>query len=368
MRETSIVKITLTSAMTFIMACFTAMPAMPGLNPIGMPEAQTAESYDASTERGGQTIIASQHRLATTRKFSAALADTASAKGLGGNSVIKTVAFSGNEWNTNTVFAVNREDPHANFVPYTNENSALENFTLYKENSDLYQSLNGMWRFHWVHCPANRPTTATSNFNSIAFDDSSWDLIRVPLNWQANFKANGDFHYDGYIFNTSGVSWGGTFRHPSTSANITNGTVTQPAAPANYNPVGTYRRTFTMPRAWKNDNRSVSVLFDAVGSNCYVWVNGHAVGYAEDSFTQKEFDITPFINYDGNNVIVVQVFRWCSGSWFETQDMNRLSGISRSVGLVARAKVNPERQGPAARLGRNGGPKEQCSPRGKTVR
>ncbi|MDR2562163.1 MAG: DUF4981 domain-containing protein [Holophagales bacterium] len=256
------------------------------------------------------------------------------------NPPAKTVILTGSEWNTNAVFAVNREDPHANFVPYGNEKAALENFTLYKEKSDLYQSLDGMWRFHWAHCPAERPTTDKSAFTSLKFDDSGWDLIKVPLNWQANFKANGDFKYDGYIFNTAGVSWGGTFRHPVTSANITNGQVTQPAAPSNYNPVGTYRRTFVIPKAWKKDNRSISVLFDAVGSNCYVWVNGHAVGYAEDSFAQKEFDITPFVNYEGNNVIVVQVFRWCSGSWFETQDMNRLSGIFRSVGLVARAKVN----------------------------
>jgi len=254
--------------------------------------------------------------------------------------ITKTITFTGNEWNTNKVFAVNREDPHANFVPYTNEKNALENFTLYKEKSDLYQSLDGMWRFHWAHCPAERPMVDKSGFTSLKFDDSGWDTIRVPLNWQANFRANGDFKYDGYIFNTAGVSWGGTFRHPVTSANITNGQVVQPAAPANYNPVGTYRRTFAVPKAWKKDNRSISVLFDAVGSNCYVWVNGHAVGYAEDSFAQKEFDVTPFVNYDGNNVIVVQVFRWCSGSWFETQDMNRLSGIFRSVGLVARAKVN----------------------------
>ncbi|MCL2153412.1 MAG: DUF4981 domain-containing protein, partial [Oscillospiraceae bacterium] len=136
-----------------------------------------------------------------------------------------------------------------------------------------------------------------------------------------------------------GTAWGGSYRNPLTGSNVTN-SATQPAAPANYNPVATYRKKFTIPQQWKDENRSVFVLFDGVGANCYVWVNGYQVGYAEDSFTQKDFDITPYVNYDEENVITVQVFRWCAGSWFELQDMNRLSGIFRSVGLVARAKVN----------------------------
>ena len=249
--------------------------------------------------------------------------------------------FTGNEWDTNTVVAVNREDPHANFVSYSSEADALKYHTLELEKSDLYSSLDGMWNFHWVHRPADRPTeTSMPGFTTLGFDDSGWDKTEVPKNWQNNWGADGDFKYDGLIYITSGLSWSGTFKNKATGANITNGTVTQPASPKNYNPVGTYRRKFTIPAQWKEENRSVFVQFGAVSSNCYVWVNGHAVGYAEDSYTQKNFDITPYINYDGENVMTVQAFRWCSASWFETQDMLRLSGIFRSVGLVARAKVD----------------------------
>ncbi|MCL2153911.1 MAG: DUF4981 domain-containing protein, partial [Oscillospiraceae bacterium] len=254
--------------------------------------------------------------------------------------VIDEPDFSGNEWNTNTVYAVNKEEPHANFIAYDNEADAKEYFTLYKEESNYYYSLDGTWKFRWDHNPANRRTEAnTPGFTTVGFNDSAWDDTKVPLNWQANFNPDGTFKYDGYIFMTSGTAWGGSYRNPLTGSNVTN-SATQPAAPANYNPVATYRKKFTIPQQWKDENRSVFVLFDGVGANCYVWVNGYQVGYAEDSFTQKDFDITPYVNYDEENVITVQVFRWCAGSWFELQDMNRLSGIFRSVGLVARAKVN----------------------------
>ncbi len=248
--------------------------------------------------------------------------------------------WTGNEWDTNATFAVNREDPHANFISYTNEADALKYFTLEKQKSDLYSSLDGTWNFYWAHNPANRPTDESMpGFTEVGFDASGWDTTEVPKNWQNNWNADGSFKYDGLIFMTSGTSWGGTY-YDKEGNQLRNTGISQPAAPKNYNPVGTYRRTFTVPAQWKTDNRSVFVHFDGVGTNCYVWVNGHQVGYAEDSFTQKDFDITPYINYDGQNVIVVQAFRWNSGSWFELQDMNRLSGIFRSVGLVARSKVD----------------------------
>ncbi len=249
--------------------------------------------------------------------------------------------FSGNEWNTNAVYAINREDPHANFIAYDNEADAKEYHTLHKEESDYYYSLNGTWKFHWAHNPENRASdTATPGFTGIEYDDSEWDDTEVPKMWQANFKENGDFKYDGYIFMTSGVPWGGSFRNPVTGTSVTNGSVSQPTAPANWNPVATYRKTFTVPEQWKDENRSVYVHFDGVGSNCYVWINGNRIGYAEDTFSQKDFDLTPYINYNGENVITVQVFRWSSGTWWELQDMNRLSGIFRNVYLVSRAKVN----------------------------
>ena len=249
--------------------------------------------------------------------------------------------FTGNEWTTNAVYAINREDPHANFIAYDNEADAKEYHTLHKEKSDYYYSLDGTWKFHWAHNPANRASeTATPGFTGLEYDDSGWDDTEVPKMWQANFKENGDFKYDGYIFMTSGVPWGGTFRDPIAERDVTNTGVNQPNAPSTWNPVATYRKTFTVPEQWRDENRSVYVHFDGVGSNCYVWINGNRIGYAEDTFSQKDFDLTPYINYTGENVITVQVFRWSSGTWWELQDMNRLSGIFRSVYLVGRAKVN----------------------------
>jgi beta-galactosidase len=124
---------------------------------------------------------------------------------------------------------------------------------------------------------------------------------------------------------------------PWTKTGMNNGTVTYPAAPKNFNPVGTYRRMFSIDPSW--GDRAVFLNLDGVDSNCYIWINGQKVGYGEDSYTGKVFDVSPFINYTGQNVIAVQVFRWCAGSWSENQDMMRLSGIFRDIYLVAKPKI-----------------------------
>lgn len=110
-----------------------------------------------------------------------------------------------------------------------------------------------------------------------------------------------------------------------------------PYAPTRYNPVGQYRRTFTVPRSW--DGRRVFLHFEGVKSAHYVWINGVPVGYREDSYTSAEYDITPHLR-PGRNQIAVEVYRFSDGDWMEDQDMIRLSGIFRSVHLFSTPTVH----------------------------
>ena len=103
-----------------------------------------------------------------------------------------------------------------------------------------------------------------------------------------------------------------------------------PHIPANNNPVGSYRTRFTVPSAWAG--RDVYITFDGVESAFYLWVNGERVGYSEDSRLPAEFNITKYLK-DGENLLAVEVYRWCDGSYLEDQDFWRLSGIFRDVTL-----------------------------------
>lgn len=119
-----------------------------------------------------------------------------------------------------------------------------------------------------------------------------------------------------------------------------NGNVTLPNAPEKTNPVGFYRTSFTVDSEWLASNRSVYISFGGVESCYYVWVNGHEVGYSEDSYDTSEFDITPYLNRDGSeNTLAVMVIRWCDGSYFENQDFLRLAGIFRDVYIYSTPAV-----------------------------
>lgn len=205
------------------------------------------------------------------------------------------------EWQDPAVVGVNKEPPRATFVAYPDEASARSGD---RSRAPHYQSLNGRWKFHWVARPADRPT----EFHRVGFDDRAWPEIRVPSNWQ--FEG-----YDVPIYTNSRYPWG---------------KADPPHIPADNNPVGSYRRTFTIPPAWAG--RQVFITFDGVDSAFYVWVNGEQVGYSEDSRTPAEFNVTRFVK-PGDNVIAVEVYRWSDASYLEDQDFWRLSGIFRNVTL-----------------------------------
>jgi len=217
-----------------------------------------------------------------------------------------------NEWNNKpAVFQVNRLEGHSTLIPFNNLNSALQCDLKLSEN---YLSLNGIWKFNLVTKPSLRPT----DFYTINFKDQSWDSIKVPGNWQTQ-------GFDYPIYTNITYPWSGYEN------------ITPPNAPTVYNPVGSYRRTFTLSAGWESQKKIIH--FDGVESAFYLWINGNYVGYSEDSYAPSEFDISAYA-VTGINTIAVQVFRWSDGSWLEDQDFIRLSGIFRDVYLYPTPKTH----------------------------
>lgn len=177
-------------------------------------------------------------------------------------------------------------------------------------------SLDGTWRFRWAGDPARAP----AGFEKTDFDDSQWGEIDVPSCVEMR----------GY-----GIPIYSNIRYPHKKEWPL--VRDRETGRADYNPVSSYRRRFTLPDGWKG--RETILRFEGVGSAFYVWVNGEMAGYAEDSRLPSEFDITPFVREEGENTVAVRVYRWCDGSYLEDQDMFRYSGIFRSVSLWSRPKA-----------------------------
>jgi len=210
------------------------------------------------------------------------------------------------EWENARIFQVNKEPARASFMVYDNEKAAIaDNYSA----SPYYQSLNGMWKFNWVAQPEKRP----ADFYKDSYDVSGWKEIPVPSDWQMQ-----GYDYANYV--------NSDYPFPQN----------QPYIDHKYNPVGSYKRTFTIPENWKG--REIILHFGGVNSALYVWVNGEKVGYSEDSKTPAEFNITKYLR-NGENAIALEVYRWCDGSYLEDQDFFRLSGIERDVYLMAEPKV-----------------------------
>ena len=229
------------------------------------------------------------------------------------------------EWNGQPgVFQVNREEARATFYNYDNvEQSLARN----KEESSKYKLLNGTWKFNWANNPDERIGLKEPNFNSSDYDDNSWDDISVPSNWQTKFNEDGSFKYDPVIYSNQNYPW---IKTEGLKPIV--GT-----APTEFNPVGTYRKTFSLDKSW--EDKEVFINFEGVESAMYLWVNGEYIGYSEDSYTRNEFNISDALNYEGENTITVEVYRWSDGSYIENQDFIRLSGIFRDVYLTSKDKV-----------------------------
>lgn len=220
------------------------------------------------------------------------------------------------EWNGNiAVFRLGTEPPHTTLMPYADVRQAL---AADRTRSPYRLSLDGRWKFAY----ADRPDDRDVDFHRTDVDDSDWDTIPVPSVWQMQ-------GYDRPIFVNITYPWWGP--------NGLGEEAQPPAAPTRFNPVGQYRRTFTVPKNWSG--RRTFLHFEGVKSAHYVWINGELVGYHEDSYTSAEYDITPHLK-SGTNQIAVEVYRFSDGDWLEDQDMIRLSGIFRSVHLYSTPAVH----------------------------
>ena len=207
------------------------------------------------------------------------------------------------DWENPQMIGRNKEAARATAIPFADVDAALNGDPA---GSPWYVSLNGEWSFHWSPNPAQRPV----DFFRPDYDVSSWKLTPVPANWQLH-------GYDYPIYTNIRYPWG---------------EADPPRVPHDFNPVGSYRRTFTVPEGWAG--RQVYVQFGGVSSAFYLWINGHEVGYSEDSRTPAEFNITQYL-VPGENILAAEVYRYSDGSYLECQDFWRLSGIFRDVDLVS---------------------------------
>ena len=252
---------------------------------------------------------------------------------LGGYFYNQQAAPTGWEWQSPDSVAVNKQQPHAWFFSFRNVEEARK---VLPENSSYWKSLDGLWKFHWAPNPDKRP----KDFYRTDYDVSQWDDIKVPMNWNlAGLQKDGNNKYGDPLYSNQRVifqhSWqpmndwkGGVMRTPPTDW----------MTYRNRNEVGSYRRTFSVPADWKG--QQIYLNFDGVDSFFYLYINGKYVGFSKNSRNLAEFDITPYLNKEGEeNTVAVEVYRHSDGSFLESQDMFRLPGIFRTVALVAKPQV-----------------------------
>lgn len=201
------------------------------------------------------------------------------------------------------IFEQNRLAAHSDHVCYKNE---LEKI---KGKSSLRYDMNGLWKFAY----AKNQSLAPCGFEAADYDCKGWDEIRVP----AHIQMEG---YDVPIYTNTTYPW-------EADESIKPGEV-----PEIFNPVASYVKYFTIPENMKN--KRVCISFQGVESGFALWLNGHYVGYSEDTFDLSDFELTDYI-VEGENKLAVRVWKWTSSSWCEDQDFYRFSGIFRDVFLYA---------------------------------
>lgn len=211
-----------------------------------------------------------------------------------------------NDWENPTKFESNKEAPRASFMLYSNKADVVNDDY---SASAYHQSLNGVWKFQYTAQLKNRPTT----FYQTTFNDAAWNNIPVPSNWE--MKGYGIPIYTNVVY-----------PFPK-----------NPPFVGDNNPVGSYRKTFTVPEKWVGND--VLLHFASITGYAVIYVNGKKAGMTKASKSPAEFNITPYLT-KGKNLLAVEVFRWHDGSYLEDQDFWRISGIERDVYLTAVPKVN----------------------------
>jgi beta-galactosidase len=205
------------------------------------------------------------------------------------------------DWEKPSLVDLRKEPPHATFTLYNRQEDV---FSSPAGKSSLYQSLNGNWKFNYSDNSRNRP----QDFFKPDFNDAAWKLLPVPSNWE--------LHGFGLPIYTNII-----YPFPK-----------NPPFVGEENPVGSYRKTFTVPDNWKG--KQVILHFGSITGCAFVYVNGVKVGVSKASKIEAEFNITSYLK-KGDNLLAVQVFRWHDGSYLEDQDFWRLTGIERDVFIYA---------------------------------
>lgn len=207
-------------------------------------------------------------------------------------------------WKDIDSVAINREDPRASFVSYDEVSKALTyDFT----NSPYYINLNGQWKFFYRDYPSQIPDDITDK----EIDLTNWTDITVPGAWETQGYGIAMYTNIPYDFNPSDPN---------------------PPNLPDYVPTGVYRRNFNIPEDWLN--RDIFLQIGAAKTGLYVYINGQEVGYSEDSKNPADFLINKFIQ-SGENVVTLKIYKHCSGSYLEDQDMWRFGGIQRDVILYS---------------------------------
>lgn len=210
-----------------------------------------------------------------------------------------------NYWKDLNCLSKNRMNPSTTAIPYTSLKEALEG---QRHLSKRFMLLNGTWKFLYNEHPLDVP----EGYEQPAYDDKEWDQLPVPSCWQLH-------SYDIPVYTNV------IYPYP----------VNPPHIPEE-NPVGCYRRKFTVPTEWTEEK--VILHFGGVSSSFTLYVNGKEVGYSQGSHIPAEFDITDYL-VNGENTLAVEVYKWCCTSYIEDQDFWRLNGIFREVYLIAEPRV-----------------------------
>ncbi len=211
--------------------------------------------------------------------------------------VVATAAIAQDPyWENPEVFAENKLPSRATLVPYASFDEALQ-----RGESGYVIDISGQWRFHWTKTPAERP----EGFWQSGYNDTAWDTIAVPGNWEILGYGYPIYTNVNYPF-----------------------PLNPPYIPHDDNPTGCYRHTFEIPEAW--DGRRIILHFESGLAAMHVWLNGEKVGYSEGTKTAVEFDITAMAKA-GDNILAIEGYRWSDGSYLEDQDFWRLSGFDRGV-------------------------------------
>nr|MDT0251917.1 glycoside hydrolase family 2 TIM barrel-domain containing protein [Endozoicomonas sp.] len=201
---------------------------------------------------------------------------------------------------------INKEAPRTHVFPFAHESLAINNKP---ELAGNYLSLNGLWKFNCAHNPESRP----KDFHTEDYDVSAWDNIQVPGNWEAQGFDKAIYLDERFPFTTE---W--------------------PKVPRDYNPVGSYRRTFIMDDSWHD--REIFLQLAGARTATFIWINGQRVGYTQNAKNPAEFNISPYVR-EGENTIALEIYRWSNASYLEKQDMLDMSGLEREVFIYSTGKA-----------------------------